>query len=1105
MKASAGRILAVVADHMARTQSDGLNLTVSSGLSRLSTLNSQLVTILIALCLALIATGCSRQAKLERHLTRGQNFFKAEQYNKAEIEFLNVLRLDETNIVAMRDLGFTYFQQGRWLRSFAVLHKTSEFTPQNEEIRLRLAAILVAVRNLKDARAHAEAVLARNPGNDEALVLLSETIASTNDVLTMQRQLEASRPQAGNKAGFHLASGIMEARQRRTNEAATAFQRALSLDAKSSAAHIGLANLAALSLDNSQVEFHLSKAAEFSPVRSPRQFQYVDFKIRSGDLASAKTILGEIIKKAPDYVPAYSRLAEIALTERQFDQAASFAKKMLNLDPGNYDGLILSARIRIAKGDARGALADFERLANAYPRLPQAHYHLGVAHLLNENPAAAIKSLQQVLALDPKYTDATLLLAEINLRQNNAAAAVSSLKQLVQEQPRHYQAQLALAKSYRAANQSAAAAQVYETLTKQFPNNPQPHFAWGQLLLAEGRKDNAKQQFERVLQLAPDFLPAIEELANLDMAAGQFPAAETRIASAVSRNPKAAGLHVLAAKVYSAQKKYPAAEQALTRAIALEPNYDDAYLALARVYVDLNQPQAALERLNTLVARSTNNVTAWLQLGMVQHQSKNYAAARDAYERLLAIDPKFFPALNNLASLYAENLGQLDRAYALAKSAHDLRPGDPVVADTLGWILFKRGDYSGALTQLQDSAAKLTKSSEVQFHLGMTYYTLGNEAAARAAFEKALAGDQDFPGRAEAQAKLASLSSSSREPAGVADLEKQLAANPRDPLLLGRLASAYEQAGTFDKAAATYNTILQQNPRNVSAMVKAAQLYAGPLADSPKALQLARNARSLAPDDPAVARLLGALAFASGDYRWSLGLLEEGARGVTNQPQLLYDLAWARYSAGRVTEAVAAMKQAIAAGQSFARKNDASRFIELNSMALQPETANAASVRSALEQDAAYVPALFASAVSQQRTSNAPPVREQYEAILKRFPDFVPAHKGLAVFYSQSAPTTDSALRHATRAREALPGDPEVARAFGVIAFHRKDYGRAAQLLNECLPTLRNDAEAHYYLGMAHFHLKQNASSRTALERAVSLNPQGAFAAEARRTLAQLN
>ena len=230
-------------------------------------------------------------------------------------------------LIALRDIGLTYYQQGRWLRSYAFLQKASEVSTGNDEVRIRLAAILMGLGGLKDARAHAEAILSHDAGNEEALMLFAETAVSTNEISAVRRQLEVSRPQAQSKPGFHVALGIIEVRQGRTNDASAAFQRALSLDSKFSPAHLALGNLAILSLDNDQAELHFKKATEFAPLRSPRRLQYADFKFRSGDFTAAKVFLEDTAKQASDYVPAYTRLGDIALSERRFDEAAALATK----------------------------------------------------------------------------------------------------------------------------------------------------------------------------------------------------------------------------------------------------------------------------------------------------------------------------------------------------------------------------------------------------------------------------------------------------------------------------------------------------------------------------------------------------------------------------------------------------------------------------------------------------------------------------------------------------------------------------------------------------------------------------------------------------------
>ena len=131
--------------------------------------------------------------------------------------------------------------------------------------------------------------------------------------------------------------------------------------------------------------------------------------------------------------------------------------------------------------------------------------------------------------------------------------------------------------------------------------------------------------------------------------------------------------------------------------------------------------------------------------------------AQAAYEKVLADAPRFALAANNLAYLYSEHGGDQEKALQLAQTAKEVAPDDPRISDTLGWILYKRGVYRQALGQLQESASKLADNPAVQYHLGLTYYKLGNTEGAKRALGKALTLDPRFQGSEEARRVLAEL------------------------------------------------------------------------------------------------------------------------------------------------------------------------------------------------------------------------------------------------------------------------------------------------------------------------------------------------------------
>jgi tetratricopeptide (TPR) repeat protein len=131
--------------------------------------------------------------------------------------------------------------------------------------------------------------------------------------------------------------------------------------------------------------------------------------------------------------------------------------------------------------------------------------------------------------------------------------------------------------------------------------------------------------------------------------------------------------------------------------------------------------------------------------------------ANEYYQKALKLDPKFVPALNNLAWNYAEYGSNLTRALAYARTAQEAEPNNPEVADTLGWIYFRTRDYTKAVNLLKESAEKIPDNPVVRYHLGMACYKKGDVPCAKEALQQALRLSRDFPEAEEAKQTLAEI------------------------------------------------------------------------------------------------------------------------------------------------------------------------------------------------------------------------------------------------------------------------------------------------------------------------------------------------------------
>src|SRR6516225_1667651 len=679
-----------------------------------------------------------------------------------------------------------------------------------------------------------------------------------------------------------------------------------------------------------------SRTVELAPLRSPARMRYADFLLKTGANAEAKKILEETNQKDPDYLPPRVLLMKMACAERQDEDCATRVKNVLSQDSINYDALFQDGLLNLAKGDAVAAIREFEYLSNAYRQNPLVRYQLALAYLLysnskdvgDENRRKAVEAaesrLNEAVGLEPRLDQAAMLLAEFKIRKGNLAAAVELLEPLTKERPQIAQAQYLLAAAYLAQQKGDKALAVYRQMTELLPKDPQPSFLIGSVLLGQGQKADARKAFEKANEISPDYLPAVERLVDLDLADKQYAAAMDRVQKVIDKNPKLASPWGLRAKIYLAQQDFAHAEPDLLKAIELDPKLEPAYQLLAQLYVASNRQEEAIAKLNAFVEKN-KTVPSLMQLAQIQIQQKNFAAARDAYENLLSVAPDFPLVLNNLAVLYSEHLGELDKAHDLAKKANDAAPNEPHLADTLGWILFKKGDYGNALRLLQESAGKLPDLPEIQFHTGMAHYMMGEEGPARLALQKAADATADFPGKDEARQRLALLAIDvgAKNPGVRTELENYLRKQPNDPAALMRLAQIQQRDGAVDQAVKTYEKVVADNPLYAPATRQLALLYGQLSTDSAKAYELVTKARQAYPDDPDIAKTLGILNYRRGYYPQAVELLKQAIATRKDDPELLYYLGEVHRQLKQYTECKDELERALTLNLSAGLANDA--------------------------------------------------------------------------------------------------------------------------------------------------------------------------------------
>ena len=1016
-----------------------------------------------------------------------------------------VLRSDPNNVLAIQRLGQIWSDEGAPLTAMPFLMKARDLQPNDVATRKKLLAGLAGIAGFEQAEQEATEIFRRAPADSETLFLLTQAARTPEQVTEVEKQLK--KFPSTNSVEFHLAAANIALRKNDKAAAEAELQQAVALDPKSALAHAALGQYYAASKNLEQADKELKTAADLAPRRSKLRVLYAEFLFASGKADQAKALLAQMAKDTPDYLPVFRLSAKIALSEKNYKEAHASLQNIFTRDPQDLEAGLMEADALIAQGKSKEAVEALEKLDAAYQgSVPGIKLRLAKVALASKDRAKAAKLLDQAIAQNPQYTEAILARAELNIRTDHAAQAIGALEELLKTQPTLAAAQELLAEAYRAVGRLDDATKIFHGQITATSKTAEPYFNLGLTKLQENKPDEARQYFEKAAELEPDNILPVEQLVNLDIAHKDYDSAMRRVQQQLQRNPNSAPAYFVEGKIYAGKADWEDAEAAFKKAVELDNKFEKAQQLLISTYLAEDKTSQAITELEALLERNPRDSRARLLLATVFEKEKGFTAARDEYEKLLSANPNFISALNNLAWLYADQFNQLDKAAELAQRASRLQPGDGAIADTLGWILYKRGDYQQALARLQESANKLPDNPAIQYHLGMTLYMMGRLDAARAALQKASGAKADFSGKEEARQRLALLeqAAGSATHLSASELQALLTRNPDDPLVASRLGDAFEGEGQPAKAASAYEQALKSNPNLAGPTLKLAQLYSGPLKNPEKAVAYARKAKGLAPNDPQTATAVAEIAYRADNFTWAYTLLRERVRAGVNDPAVLHDLAMTAYALGKVPEARETMEECLRAPADDAQRKDAEQFLAMTAMEKPSPQILAAESQAdtILKNQPDYVPALMVKAAIQVQRHQNTEAAGTYSHVLQRYSDFAPAQKRLAAIYAENPSDLSKAYDLALKARNSLRDDWEMARILARISFKRKDFAYSAQLFEQSAAAQPLTAEDLYYLGVAQLQTRQESKGRETLDRALKAGLSGPAAEEAKRQLA---
>jgi tetratricopeptide (TPR) repeat protein len=171
---------------------------------------------------------------------------------------------------------------------------------------------------------------------------------------------------------------------------------------------------------------------------------------------------------------------------------------------------------------------------------------------------------------------------------------------------------------------------------------------------------------------------------------------------------------------------------------------------------DAGKTREAFELLDASLAAQPEQPELLYESALLAEKLGRHDVLETNLRKLIRIKPDHAHAYNALGYSFAERNQRLAEAEQLITKALHLSPDDPFIIDSMGWVLYRKGDNAGALTHLQ-RAFSIRPVPEIAAHLGEVLWVIGRRDEAKKTWQDAAKAHPDNEVLAEVIAFLPML------------------------------------------------------------------------------------------------------------------------------------------------------------------------------------------------------------------------------------------------------------------------------------------------------------------------------------------------------------
>lgn len=477
------------------------------------------------------------------------------------------------------------------------------------------------------------------------------------------------------------------------------------------------------------------------------------------------------------------------------ERAMASFRRVLEIDPGFTKLAIDVAHDYLRRGASTEAIGVLKDALKASPKDTELALALSSIYLRHlRKPDLATKYAEQAITAAPRAIGGYEALWEIALAEGNPANVTKALDRALRSKSESPEYWIKLAELFTTSTSgdafsddsySAKISTCLERAIKFAAEDATLLARIGDFYTINRQYESATSLYQQVLVLKPTMVNINEKLAETLVQLGRFDEALPVLDAIIAANPLDIRAYDQLARIHTEQDSLDKAAAAIEQAIIIDKSNPYRYQQLAGILLYSDKPERAAERL--LEARrlfpqipfftqlhakalsmsgSHDAAMAMYELaqveasvsqpelldgafyfdyGMAAEAANRPVKAADLFRKSIELDPyNAALALNALGYMWADRNENLDEAETLIRRALELDPDNGAIIDSLGWVLYRKGDYENALHELLRAATRIDYPDSVVYsHIGDTYHALKRDPEALLYWQKALQLDPE--------------------------------------------------------------------------------------------------------------------------------------------------------------------------------------------------------------------------------------------------------------------------------------------------------------------------------------------------------------------------